>query len=126
MANYKARAQGDTYSKLRIQLIQKGDGWTPHPFCGTGISYTVSGSAGCGVLGRRMLHTDSMNTTTTPSPRIILSAESIIRQNANAENTRYSTLYILYTNSMIPHTKYDLSYSTVSGSSSGSGSGVAA
>lgn len=62
-----------------------------------------------------MTHDDN----TTPT-RIILSAQSIIRSAADAENAPYTSPYTLYTNSMIPHTKYDLSYycirTTVSGS----------
>jgi len=110
MTNYKSRRPPERYSKLRAQHIQKGDGWTPLPFCGTGLSYTVSDSAGCDVFGRRMVPTTTMNAVTPRASRIILSHQRITQRIATAENTPNSTPYTRYTNSMIPHTKYDLSY----------------
>lgn len=110
MTNYKTRRQRTIYSKLRTKLIQKGDGWTPLPFCGTGLTYSDSDSAGCDVLGRRMVHEITMNHVTPTTTRIILSHWRITRESATAETRRNSLPYTPYTNSMIPHTKYDLSY----------------
>jgi len=110
MTNYKSRRPRQRYSKLRTQHIQKGDGWTPLTFCGTGLSYSDSDSAGCGVLGRRMVLEQTMIPLTPTTTRIILPTNRIIRKIANAEIDEYTTPYTLYTYSMIPHTKYDLSY----------------
>jgi len=110
MTNYKSSAEKATHSKLRNQRIQKGDGWTPLTFCGTGLSYSDSDSAGCDVFGRRMVTETTMNQRNHTTNSVIQSRIGVTPIWPTPENTTYSILYTLYSKSIIRNTEYYLSY----------------
>lgn len=113
MTNYNSRRRRWRYSKLREQRIQKGDGWTPLSFCGTGVSVTVSDSAGCVPFAGRMPNGADMDAPSNTTNAVLRSRIGVTPKLATAETGTYSVLYTLYSNSIIRNTEYYLSYDCV-------------
>lgn len=110
MTNYNSRRRGWRHSKLRDQRIREGGVWTTPLSRGTGLSYTVSDSAGCVPFAGRMFNELDMDAPSNTTNGVLRSRIGVTPKLATAETDTYSVLYTLYSNSIIRNTEYYLSY----------------